>query len=234
MDFLTRLAQRVTGDLPAVQPRLPQLYEPAAGHPRVVEESGVKAISGGREPEKLPAPLLSTQLAPAASTTSARRDTPSGLDPLRQPVRMPALAEPSPHPAPTRLALEVVGEFSGDPSHDSMARAISQLTAQLVPPRRGVPVTVRPAAARTGAPPLSTISRRSTASPEVHDQAQPRQVATANERTQGPATVHVHIGRVDVRAVMTPAAPARPAPPPTAPRATLEDYLSGRKGGSQP
>ena len=46
-------------------------------------------------------------------------------------------------------------------------------------------------------------------------------------------TVHVHIGRIDVRAIMPPA-PPRPAARPAAPRSSLEDYLSGRKGGSQP
>lgn len=233
MDFLTRLAQRLTGDLPAVQPRLPQRYEPAAGQPRAVEESEAMAIFGGREPEKLPAPLLSTQLAPAASATPARRDAPSSLDPLRRPMRMPALAEPSPHPAPTRLALEVAGDISGSTSHETTAREISQLTAQLAPPRRGVPVAIRPAAP-TGAPPISTVSRRGAVAQVMLDAAKPGQTGRTDEHPQGPTTVHVHIGRVDVRAVMPPVTSPRPAPPPAAPRATLEDYLSGRKGGSQP
>ncbi len=42
MDFLTRLAQRVTGELPTVQPRLPVRFEPTAG-PRAVTWSEAPA-----------------------------------------------------------------------------------------------------------------------------------------------------------------------------------------------
>ena len=66
MDFLTRLAQRLTGELPAVQPRLPSLFESTAGSTRAVEEGGEMAIPAVREPEALTAPPLSTRLAQAA------------------------------------------------------------------------------------------------------------------------------------------------------------------------
>ena len=56
MDFLTRLAQRLTGELPAVQPRLPLLFEPTAGSARAVEEGGEMAIPALRAPEELTAP----------------------------------------------------------------------------------------------------------------------------------------------------------------------------------
>ena len=59
MDFLTRLAQRLTGELPAVQPRLPLLFEPTAGSARAAEEGGEMAISAVREPEELTAPRRS-------------------------------------------------------------------------------------------------------------------------------------------------------------------------------
>lgn len=233
MDFLTRLAQRLTGDLPRVQPRLPLLFEPAARPAPGLEQGGETAISGVREVGVQTAPPHSTRLATISPMPSARQMAPESLDPLRPPVSMPAQAELSPYPAPPRLALEVTGDISGSPSHETMAREISQPAAQLAPPRRAVKVTIRPAAA-TNAPPVSTVSRRGAITFETPGKAKPGQVGTTDEHPQGPPTVHVHIGRIDVRAVMPPTAPPRPAAPPAAPRSTLEDYLSGRKGGSQP
>ena len=89
MDFLTRLAHRLTGDLPAVQPRLPLLFEPAAGPALAREQSGETAISAVREPEMLSTQPLSTRRTPTASAPPTHRDAPSSLDPLRPPVNTP-------------------------------------------------------------------------------------------------------------------------------------------------
>jgi hypothetical protein len=233
MDFLTRLAQRVTGELPAVQPRLPLLFEPAAGSARAVEESGELAISVVREREKLTTSPRSTRLAPTAWAPAARRDAPPSLDPLHLPVNQPAQSRLSPSPAPPLLAPEDTGDVSGGPSNETSDREIIQPASHLALPGRAVPVSIRPIAP-TSAPPLSTASRRGAVARDVHDERQPGQIARTDEHSQGPPTIHVHIGRVDVRAVMPSAAAPRPTARPRAPRASLEDYLSGRKGGSQP
>jgi len=148
-------------------------------------------------------------------------------------MNIPAPTELSPTPALPFLAPKEGGDISGGPSGETSAHTILQPAAHLTPPRRAVPVLIRPAAS-TGTPPVSTASQRSAVARAMHDAAKPGQVGGTGEREPGPPAIHVHIGRVDVRAVMPSAAPPRPAAPPAAPRATLEDYLSGRKGGSQP
>jgi hypothetical protein len=235
MDFLTRLAQRLTGELPVVQPRLPLLFEPTAGSARAVEEGGEVAIPAAREPEELTPPPLSTRLAPTAPAPLAPRDAPLRLDPLRPPMNLPGLTELSPTPALPFLAPKEGRDISGGPSGETSAHTILQPASHLTPPRRAVPVLIRPAAS-TGTPPISTSTalRRSAVARAMHDAAKPGRVGGTGEREQGPPAIHVHIGRVDVRAVLPSAAAPRPAAPPAAPRATLEDYLSGRKGGSQP
>jgi hypothetical protein len=105
----------------------------------------------------------------------------------------------------------------------------------LTAPQRIVQVEIRPAPVSAAHPPPSAApQRRSTIAGQRHPAAQLTDASRSAESTPGPSTVHVHIGRVDVRAVMPPAAPVKPAARPAAPRATLEDYLNGRKGGSQP
>jgi hypothetical protein len=235
MDFLTRLAQRLTGELPAVQPRLPLLFEPTAGSARAVAEGAERTIPAVRELEELTAPPLSTRFAPTATAPLAPHAAPSRLDPLRPPTNLPVLTKLSPTPALPFLAPKERGDISGGPSAETSAHTILQPASRLTPPRRAVPVLVR-LAASTGTPPVSTstASRRSAVARAMHDAAQSGPVGGTGERVQGPPAIHVHIGRVDVRAVLPSAAPPRPAAPPAAPRATLEDYLSGRKGGSQP
>lgn len=44
------------------------------------------------------------------------------------------------------------------------------------------------------------------------------------------STIHVTIGRVDVRAIVSSEAPARPAPAPPQPSLSLDDYLKQREG----
>ncbi len=58
MDFLTRLAQRMTGELPVVRPRLPSLFESAAGPARALVESEETAISAVPEPARPMAPAV--------------------------------------------------------------------------------------------------------------------------------------------------------------------------------
>ena len=232
MDFLTRLAQRLTGELPAVQPRLPLLYEPSTGSARAAEEGGEMAISALHDPDKLTAPPRSTRLTPTAPPL-ARGDAPLRVEPLRPPVKTSAQARLSPTPAPPFLAPEESRGVPAGPSGETLSLETIQTALHLAPPRRAVAVTIRPAAS-TGTPPHSTASRHSAVAQAMHAEAEPGQAGRTDERELGPPAIHVHIGRVDVRAVMPPAARPSPAAPPAAPRTTLEDYLSGRKGGSQP
>jgi hypothetical protein len=150
-------------------------------------------------------------------------------------MNLPAPTKLSPTPALPVLAPEEGGDGSGGPLGENSAHTILQPVPRLVSLRRAVPVVIRTAGS-TATPPVSTstASRRDAVTRPMHDAAAAGQVGGTGEHEPGPPAIHVHIGRVDVRAVLPSAAPPRPTAPPAAPRATLEDYLSGRKGGSQP
>lgn len=221
--------------MPTVQPRLPLLFEPAAGISRSVAALQEQEMLAAPEPaERLPAVAPARRPLPAAALPALQDALPK-VEPLPPPMRAAEGVRPSPPLAtdPTREIIYIARNAT--PVHES-----SQPPLDLTAPRRGVPVEIRPAVVPTtthpptASPPPSAGSRRGSV-------AAPRNSTTHPERTDGPngdlprpPTVHVHIGRVDVRAIMPPAVPARPAAHPTAPRPTLEDYLSGRKEGSQP
>ena len=234
MDFLTRLAQRLTGELPAVQPRLPLLFEPTAGSTRAVEEGWGDGIPAVREPEALTAPPLSTRLARGrarAARTPGCAITPRSAPPPDERARRKPGCHPLRHRRPG--AGRKGRHFRR--SIETRPRPANSSNRHRISLRRGAPCRWRSARPRRPArlpfqPPRGAVqgpgrctTQRSLGRP-----------AERGEREQGPPAIHVHIGRVDVRAVLPSAAPPRPAVPPAAPRATLEDYLSGRKGGSQP
>jgi hypothetical protein len=229
MDFLTRLAQRLTGELPAVQPRLPLRFEPAAGiaqpAPFPADENRLPAPEPpwalqAAVPSTRPAPIQRAQVPEAVVQSDA---------PVRRSLSGAESARPAASPAADVSRNRIPSSFDTIPDPE---RRPPPPNAQS--PRR-VRVEIRPAAANSASLPPPADSRRGVAAlGQMNDQAQqlPANGTTASGPT--PPTVHIHIGRVDVRAVMPPAAPPRPASRPAAPRATLEDYLSGRKGGSQP
>jgi hypothetical protein len=232
MDFLTRLAQRITGEMPAVQPRLPLLFEPAAAIARsatALEEQ--ETLLAPELAESTPATVPARHPMPAAALPA-----PQGLLPSSEPFRAPLRVAEQVRPSPSFAADESrdIGSFSfaapdAAPAHENRPPARDHAA-----PRRGVPVAIRPAAAPSAPRSPSADSRRGTIASPLNHSAQPGRAGGRTGDLPGPPTVHVHIGRVDVRAVMPPAAPARPPARPAAPRTTLEDYLSGRKGGSQP
>ena len=233
----------MTGEMPTVQPRLPLLFEPAAGFARSVAappEQVTRAAPELAERKTRAAPETAAQ-APAAVPVrrprpAAALPAPTGVLPSIESLRHPLNADVSVRPAPARAADETQesAKASSDatPVHENRqpARGDDDLAA----PRRGVPVEIRLATANATLPPSSAGTRRGAVAAPINDAARPGRTDGPNGDLPGPPVVHVHIGRVDVRAVIPPAPPARPAARPAAPRPTLEDYLSGRKGGSQP
>ena len=228
MDFLTRLAQRTTGALLTVQPRLPARFEPVAG-PRGEIAPGAAIEAGMTAPNPLPAShhgIVIERLQPGPASP--------------QDVR---IANPALHPPPATMIDSALGA------------ALGSLQENPVRPSEALSIQGTPAADRAAPPPPlgGSIHPRPEPRPALRVEARSaRAVAAGTQRTEtrppaaghpiaeaGTAetaapTVHVRIGRIDVRAILPPAPPSRPATRPAAPRNSLEDYLSGRKGGSQP
>jgi hypothetical protein len=233
MDFLTRLAQRMTGDLPAVQPRLPTRFEPAAG-PR-----GRVAPGGTIEAEMAaPNPQPASHHGGATEPLQPRPAPP-------QEVRLINSDAAALYPPPATII------------DGALRAALGGLQENPVRPSEALSYQGTPTADRAAVPPLTPLLDGS-----IHPRPEPRPalrvearlahtVAAGSQRSEArpptgghpiaeavavetaAPTVHVHIGRIDVRASMPPPAP-RPAARPAAPRSSLEDYLSGRKGGLQP
>ena len=234
MDFLTRLAQRTTGALPTVQPRLPARFEPAAG-PRGEIAPGAAIEAGMAAPNPPPAShhgIVTERLQPRpASPQDVRSANPDSA----------AL-----HPPPATII------------DGALRAALGPLQENPVRPSEALSIQVTPTADRAAPPPPTppfggSIHPRPEPRPALRVEARSaRAVAAGTQRseTRPPAgghpiaeavtaetaapTVHVRIGRIDVRAILPPAPSSRPATRPVAPRSSLEDYLSGRKGGSQP
>jgi hypothetical protein len=226
MDFLTRLAQRLTGEPPAVEPRLPQRFEPAGIAPQAAPpadeisfsafERAAPSLAGVPAPHAVPIGRISAQPDPGTST-----------QPSHPPIGMieSAGAEPPRATGDNR-------EFA-DPPPDLIPGTHRRRPPQAPAPLKRAPVEVQPAAISRAQPAPAIGTRRDARGP-LADRSQQRRSVSAFESGPTPPTVHVHIGRVEVRAMMPPAASSQPAARPPAPRPTLEDYLSGRKGGSQP
>jgi hypothetical protein len=229
MDFLTRLAQRSIGELPTVQPRLPARFEPIAGiaQPATAPADELRfapprpAIAApALESLSYPAPASSPVARPADQATTESPGPPMGVIEAVRPATL----------APERVIHEEIVS-ARDIAPDPARRQPPDLAAA---PRR-VAVEVRPAVMNPSQPPPAVVGfRRGAVTAGPTDGRTKLQADGVMLDSAAPSTVHVHIGRVDVRAVMPPAAPPRPAARPATPRPTLEDYLSGRKGGSQP
>jgi hypothetical protein len=121
------------------------------------------------------------------------------------------------------------------------------VTAALTPaPRAPAPTAARggagepPAAAPPAAPrgdrrrPQRLITQRRVAVARATDDARAA-ARTRLVRTgpQAPPTVHVTIGRLEVRASSPPAAPRPRAVAPQAPKLGLDEYLRARSGGAR-
>lgn len=220
MSFLTRLIARHQADgptsFPRLEPRLPSRFEPV-GH--AANADGLErdvAIEAPRESEATAPRMLRHATRPfhddgePLETLAPRvRDLRSALSAARATVEVPAVATP--------LAPSTASRRAGDASAPAAAPESVDVGAS-------IPAVAAPSARRRG-PALEPVPDRRPATPAAPS------MRVAHERTapRVPPTIHVSIGRVDVRAIVTSAAPS-PRPPATTDRLSLEDYLRGRSG----
>jgi hypothetical protein len=254
-DFLTDLLERSRGQVSGLVPRIPSLFEPPRGDtPRLAGEDTVRLpaeapVAAGRMPSaRLPQPSPQATASPqAAARPEDRIPAPSREAVPPSPTRIPARIgrQPTGEPAMPQAAPLVPQATTAAPQTEPAVHrpraagrppaAVSRGGDQRVPrleiekemaERPGRGALVPPAAAvgeslpppRLGLltmPQLGAFAAPPVLPGPVGDPAPPPE-----------PTVHVTIGRVEIRAVTAPARPARPA---SAARAmSLDEYLAER------
>jgi hypothetical protein len=126
---------------------------------------------------------------------------------LRPPVE-PDAARPESKGSTTVAGMEVVAQPSSRP------------------PEAVAPAEVRPVLARP-----STPTARATTLPAQAGQAAPPSREADAQAPPQPPTIEVTIGRIEVRAVTPPPAPAPPPQRQAPPKMSLDDYLRAQSGG---
>ena len=216
MSFLARLVERHRTDgatsVPRLEPRLPSRFEPVALSPAPEHIGSDVAADGAREAV---APVV-----PAVTPPPPRAD-----------------AGPLEHVHVTRLVSALAaarGTVEAPP-----LRKTSAAPAIVAPPRadtsRALAPDSSPAHAGVRPTPALPAARHSSQTVAELPAHRPAPRAARAIDVEGPhiapsssPTVHVSIGRIDVRAIATSAAPPRVRPPTPASGTSLEDYLRGR------
>jgi hypothetical protein len=210
-DYLTSLIQRSRGLAPQVEPLIAPMHAPPSLMLRETLE-----ISSPLEPSS------------ASKTETADEDIPQRVGVKTKPRELTSLPVESPRsqtPFPESAATFPIEKTDlrepTEPQRNARLHRSSSVsppeTADLIapsqspsPPKEKTRVVVRPEIAtrlKTTAPPVS---------------ARPSSPIK-------PPTIHVTIGRVEVRAVMPPVAAPKPSSP-SGPKPSLEDYLKQRNG----
>jgi hypothetical protein len=223
--YLDRLAARASGAPAAVAPRLPSRFEDSAPSNQVTVED-VEAVTPTR-----------TSGEAAALVSDRRAIVPVGMRPPGTPELRPERAEST----GDRPRGDILRATRGD--HRGAAAAAAQ---DPTPNRLELPVTSAPLSPKDSDLPTAAIRAIVPVNPAASgvDESRP---ATAVSTPPGPVdavgrrdrsavsapdVVHVSIGRVEVRASLTPApaAPLRPArSESTDGTSSLHDYLQGRR-----
>ncbi len=249
-DFLTRLVQRQTGGMPTVRPRIRSMFAPAMDResPTLRDLSGMEdlpAAGVARLPE-----TAQGQQADVIRPLPRVRGSQDVVEPTRNRAGNPrselggGLSESLPGPQNVEPATVL-----NRPAHGAEAATVPSQTAGLVP--ENTPHYSSMPGRRDGQMPVQTHlhqeapidlpprlvespgeGRRPTASPlpsllsgvmSVDDRER-----AALDSPEPP--IQVTIGRIEVTAVSSPAAPKRKAGP-RQPSMSLEEYLARRHGG---
>lgn len=199
-DFLTRLIERSSGTAAAVRPVIPPLFGPGPAS-ESPDETTAHALAAG-----VPAgPLNRGEVVPRpADAAVSERPTTERLTPAPsgQPLEHHRITDAPDEPAPIRI----VTAFEPGPAANASK-----------PPTTN---------SQDGSePPVDAPAPASRLVPDMPEHGRWRDLGARGERRgEGPPTVIVNIGRVEVRAI-TPAPP--PAPPQRRVKAavSLEEYL---------
>ncbi|MGB3461143.1 hypothetical protein [Rhodanobacter lindaniclasticus] len=243
-DFIDRLAARAIGGEAALAPRLPSLFEPLQRAPVMAMadegEAPVRARDTGpmppaasatTPPPSPPVPAKELIEARAARTASAEQA------PLPLPGRAATDTPPAPMPPPRAAA--PVRAMAAEPSRVTPVSERTAATPSPVSPRESRiapsrheaahPPTAAGALLPAPAPVFATTNGLPASSQPDRAAAmrRPRDVPAGREsRTSSEPVVHISIGRLEVRAAPTAAAPPRRRDGPRP--SSLDDYLRQR------
>lgn len=239
-DYLTRLIERSLGAAPQIEPLIAPLHAPV--EQMLSERAETMATFDPPAPTKKTSERDTAPGGPAQGRTSETASSRSERQSFRD---LPPLAE-----APARFPLE----NGDDPSESRPRGPLRELAA---PPNSGIleppsvpfsPPTVAPGSTRAVVQPeitehsapgaategplrLSVDQSRIVVQPEIIGRHKPPKPAAvpAQPSANEPLAIHVTIGRVEVRAVMSPSTPPKVASR-AAPKLSLKDYLKQRNG----
>ena len=232
-DFLTRLAARQLGAEPSVTPRVPSRFAPAPAVNDVLEI--VPATSAAAGPPTTESRHVvrnvEEQIRPTASPSVV--DTPVAIRAIARerestprPIVTPSVASVRMHPVEAASAgpippVELPRPVDQPPRHAAPTETIRTEVARSAGHAANPPAEprMRPLVPQVPLMPPRAIIRDAIA----------QDVSATDHRFEPPA-VTVTIGRVEVRAIVTP--PARERRGVEAPKAlSLEEYLDRRRGG---
>lgn len=247
MSYLTRLLARARGELPTVEPLIAPSYGAtfAATQAARGDTDGQDAPARRRERAPDPEPRADGGApssrgrtdTPAAPLERSRQTATDPQTPTEQGRRPPRSSRPG-RVAPDRLERPAARPDAPSPPTPADAPSASSAETGAAPrvrdgashaePPGGVPVRVRsatPAGPPAGAPAGAPVE--AFADPFAEPRSRGARPG-GEETSQGPPTINVTIGRIEVKAAGPPAAPA--AGRKSTPTATLslEDYLENR------
>jgi len=253
-DYLNNIVARSIGVADVVQPRLPQLFEHSGHYEAVSPDASLETYTehytapvSNQPMEALPGPAGTPITVPnfeppvsPSATVSAPVDKSEG--PVAFTVRRveagpevsPSFAaeDPvvTPHAAPQT---EVVSVPSPVHAHAQILPPEFSDRSSLPPSPKTVSVSqVKQPASRPSAP-FQPASRPSAPFQPALPTAALPSPTSKEDLEQPPTAIKITIGRVDVRAMLPPAAPSRPAPARPKPALSLESYLKEREQGKR-
>jgi hypothetical protein len=236
-DYLSRLIERSLGAAPQIEPLIAPLH--ALPQQILSQETGtiapLPAKTESSERSTTPGNHANGKTSEAASSKSESqrfRDSHLSGSPAGFPIDT---SVGPPDPGESRQASSPPAPGAFDPASVPLSPPmLSQESTRVVAEPE---IIERPgaAAATEGPHRLSEDQSRIVVQPEIigrhkppKSSAVPAPHASANE----PPAIHVTIGRVEVRAVMSPSTPPKVASR-AAPKLSLEDYLKQRNGGAR-
>jgi hypothetical protein len=220
-DYLTRAAQRAAPPAMQLRPELPSFFQREKSEPALASEQAAEA------PTLRPKPTseIGTQVSSLREkiTTLTQIAVSHGSQSRTGDIGTPRMRVPSLQLRASDAAVPSVIKIAHEPAPAAPVPPPSQIPAAAAEEKRSpaaeIPVaTTAPKVAR-----LSTIVPRATA--RVKNR---REASNPPVQHETPPAIHVTIGRVEVRAVQPPSAPARQTSSAPAPRISLDEYLRAR------
>jgi hypothetical protein len=256
-DYLNRLVDRTLHLSPVVQPRLASLFEPppTAAEPETATMLETKSTPGDSQssaaapevslPTQASRPALSDPVGVTDAPMERKTTSPADRGRVDQPIELPAPLVPPPLPETDLMTTRVIAAEpravrEERPAHSSITEAMkSSSDPENHQTRLVKEEEVRPESPVKNRQPVqpTLIGPKPPAMTIPYAATQPvrttrRESAQASIPAEGPETVVVTIGRVDVRAVFTPpAATSRSNRPEQAKPMSLDEYLKQQSEG---